>query len=71
MRLSLALAVGALFAGCGGHEPPPHRPVPGDDPVYTQFNRNFAGGSHTVLVHTVPGLQGTTFSGVSNLRKVP
>jgi len=50
---------------------PPHGPVPGDDPVFTQFNRNFAGGSHTINVHSVPGLQGTTFTGVSNLRKVP
>lgn len=28
MRLSLALAVGAIIAGCGGHEPRPVRPDP-------------------------------------------
>ncbi|MEA2431543.1 MAG: phospholipid/cholesterol/gamma-HCH transport system substrate-binding protein, partial [Thermoleophilaceae bacterium] len=50
---------------------PAHGPVPGDDPIYTQFNRNFAGGSHTIIVPQVPGLQGTTFTGVPNLRNVP
>ena len=50
---------------------PAHGPVSGDDPNYTQFNRNFAGGSHTSVVPTVPGLQGTTFSGVPNLQSVP
>jgi hypothetical protein len=50
---------------------PPHGPVPGDDPNFTQFNRNFAGGSHAALIPTVPGLQGPTFTGVSNLRQVP
>jgi hypothetical protein len=49
---------------------PPHGPVPGDDPNYTQFNRQFAGGSHTLVIPTVPGLQGTTFNGISNLRKL-
>jgi len=49
---------------------PAHGPVPGDDPVYTQFNRNFAGGSNTLNVPEVPGLVGPTFTGVSNLGKV-
>jgi virulence factor Mce-like protein len=50
---------------------PAHGPVPGDDPAYTQFNRNFAGGSHVINEASVPGLVGTTFTGVSSLRKVP
>jgi hypothetical protein len=45
--------------------------VPGDDPIFTQFNRNFAGGSHTINRPEVPGLVGTTFTGVPNLRSVP
>jgi hypothetical protein len=45
--------------------------VPGDDPNFTQFNRNFAGGTHTIMEAHVPGLQGTTFTGVPNLRSVP
>ena len=49
---------------------PAHGPVPGDDPIYTQFNRNFAGGSNTLNVPEVPGLVGPTFTGVSNLGKV-
>src|SRR4051794_6246466 len=50
---------------------PAHGPVPGDDPFYTQFNRQFAGGSHVINEATVPGLVGTTFTGVASLRKVP
>jgi virulence factor Mce-like protein len=50
---------------------PAHGPVPGDDPVYTQFERNFAGGSHNVYSDNTPGLAGTTFTGVKNLRSVP
>jgi virulence factor Mce-like protein len=50
---------------------PAHGPVPGDDPNFTQFNRNFAGGTHTINQAHVPGLQGTTFTGAPNLRSVP
>jgi hypothetical protein len=50
---------------------PAHGPVPGDDPFFTQFNRNFAGGTHTINRPDVPGLVGTTFTGVPNLRSVP
>ena len=50
---------------------PAHGPVPGDDPIFTQFNRRFAGGSHTINLPQVPGLVGTTFTGVPNLRNVP
>src|SRR3954468_21015250 len=49
---------------------PAHGPVPGDDPAYTQFNRQFAGGSHVINDANVPGLVGTTFNGISNLRKL-
>src|SRR3954447_10313694 len=50
---------------------PAHGPVPGDDPAFTQFNRNFAGGSHNVYSDNTPGLAGTTFTGVPNLNSVP
>jgi virulence factor Mce-like protein len=50
---------------------PAHGPVRGDDPNYTQFERNFAGGSHNVYQDNTPGLAGTTFTGVKNLRSVP
>jgi hypothetical protein len=50
---------------------PAHGPVAGDDPVFTQFERNFAGGSHNVYSDNTPGLAGTTFTGVKNLRSVP
>jgi hypothetical protein len=50
---------------------PAHGPVAGDDPAFTQFNRNFAGGSHTLNLPQVPGLVGTTFNGVPSLRNVP
>src|SRR3954449_5203203 len=50
---------------------PAHGPVPGDDPYFTQFERNFAGGSHNVYLDNTPGLAGTTFTGVKSLRSVP
>jgi len=31
----------------------------------------YAGGSHGVSVDDLPGLAGTTFTGVANLRDVP
>ena len=48
-----------------------HGPVQGDDGRYTQFNRKFAGGSHTLYADNNPGLAGTTFRGAKNLRDVP
>ena len=62
---------GYLRGPLGKGRYPPHGPVPGDDPYYTQFNRNFAGGSHNVYSDNSPGLAGTTFTGVKNLRSVP
>jgi virulence factor Mce-like protein len=62
---------GYMRGPLGNGRYPPHGPVPGDDPYFTQFNRQFAGGTHTIGVPTVPGLVGTTFNGVSSLRKVP
>jgi hypothetical protein len=50
---------------------PAHGPVPGDTPTYNQFNQRFAGGSHTIYQDDIPGLSGTTFTGVDNLRDVP
>jgi ABC-type transporter Mla subunit MlaD len=50
---------------------PAHGPVPGDDPFLTQFEQNFAGGSHNVYLDNTPGLAGTTFWGVKNLKDVP
>jgi virulence factor Mce-like protein len=50
---------------------PAHGRVPGDDPNFTQFERNFAGGSHNVYSDNTPGLAGTTFTGVKNLKAVP
>jgi hypothetical protein len=49
----------------------PHGPVPGDDGHYTQFNRRFAGGSHNVYNDNNPGLAGTTYRGLKNLKDVP
>src|SRR5437763_2782382 len=49
---------------------PAHGRVPGDDPNFTQFERNFAGGSHNVYLDNTRGLAGTTFTGVKNLRSV-
>jgi hypothetical protein len=48
-----------------------HKSIPGDDPTNTQFSRMFAGGSHGVSADNSPGLAGTTFTGVKNLRDVP
>jgi virulence factor Mce-like protein len=62
---------GYLAGPLGKGRYPAHGPVPGDDPLYTKFEQQFAGGSHTSLVPVVPGLQGTTFWGVKNLRNVP
>src|SRR3954471_5232691 len=62
---------GYLDGPLGKGRYPPHGPVPGDDPNFTQFNRNFAGGTHTLLEARIPGLQGTTFTGVPNLQSVP
>jgi hypothetical protein len=50
---------------------PAHKSIPGDDPANTQWSRSFAGGSHGVSVDDFPGLSGTTFTGVRNLRDVP
>jgi virulence factor Mce-like protein len=49
----------------------PHGPVPGDDSDYNQFNQKFAGGSHNTYLDNNPGLAGTTFQGVDNLKDVP
>jgi hypothetical protein len=48
-----------------------HNSIPGDDPTNRQFSRMFAGGSHGVSIDNPPGLAGTTFTGVRNLRDVP
>jgi virulence factor Mce-like protein len=50
---------------------PAHGPVPGDDQNHTKFEQMFAGGSHNVYSDNTPGLAGTTFWGVKNLRDVP
>jgi virulence factor Mce-like protein len=62
---------GYLDGPLGHGRYPAHGPVSGDDANYTQFNQKFAGGSHTLLTPHIPGLQGTTFRGVKNLRDVP
>jgi hypothetical protein len=49
---------------------PAHGPVP-NDPAYRTFNQQFAGGSHAIYVDDLPGLSGTTFTGVKNLKDVP
>jgi hypothetical protein len=49
---------------------PAHGPLP-NDPNYSMFNQKFAGGSHTIYQDNTPGLAGTTFTGVKNLRDVP
>ncbi len=49
----------------------PHGPVAGDDASNTQFSRKYAGGSHNVYQDNTPGLAGTTFRGVKNLKDVP
>jgi hypothetical protein len=50
---------------------PPHGPVNGESAPYTSFSQQFAGGSHTIYQDNFPGLSGTTFTGVKNLRDVP
>src|SRR5436190_10425581 len=49
----------------------PHKSLPGDDAANTQWSRMFAGGSHGSSADNSPGLAGTTFTGVANLRDVP
>jgi hypothetical protein len=48
-----------------------HKSLPGDDPMNTNWSRKYAGGSHGVSVDNIPGLAGSTFTGVKNLRDVP
>jgi phospholipid/cholesterol/gamma-HCH transport system substrate-binding protein len=62
---------GYLDGPTGSTRYKPHGPVSGDDPNFTQFNRRFAGGSHTTYANNSPGLAGTTFRGVKNLKDVP
>src|SRR3954470_10962180 len=50
---------------------PAHGPVPGDTPDNKQFSQKYGGGSHAIYVDDLPGLRGTTFTGVKNLRDVP
>jgi virulence factor Mce-like protein len=50
---------------------PAHGPVGGESSPYTSFSQQFAGGSHTIYGDNLPGLSGTTFTGVKNLRDVP
>jgi virulence factor Mce-like protein len=49
---------------------PAHGPV-ANDPNYSNFNQKYAGGSHTIYQDNTPGLAGTTFTGVKNLKDVP
>jgi virulence factor Mce-like protein len=49
----------------------PHAPLPGDGTPYTAWSRQFAGGSHSVYADNTPGLAGTTYTGVPNLKAVP
>jgi virulence factor Mce-like protein len=49
----------------------PHPPLPGEGPPYTKWSQQFAGGSHTIYQDNTPGLAGTTFTGVPNLKAVP
>jgi virulence factor Mce-like protein len=62
---------GYMVGPYGTSRYPSHRSIPGDDPANTQFSRMFAGGSHGVSADNSPGLAGTTFTGVRNLRDVP
>jgi virulence factor Mce-like protein len=62
---------GYVVGPLGTSRYPAHRSVPGDDSANTQWSRSFAGGSHGVSVDNLPGLSGTTFTGVRNLRDVP
>jgi hypothetical protein len=50
---------------------PAKGPIPNDTPTYNNWSQKFAGGSHTVYKDDLPGLAGTTFTGVKNLRDVP
>jgi virulence factor Mce-like protein len=50
---------------------PAHGPVAGDDPLNTQFSRQFAGGSHIVYNDNFPGLSGPSFVGIKSLKDVP
>jgi hypothetical protein len=50
---------------------PAHGKVAGDNADFTQFSHMFAGGSHNTYADNFPGLSGTTFTGVKNLRDVP
>jgi hypothetical protein len=49
----------------------PHAPLPGDGTPYTAWSQQFAGGSHSVYGDNTPGLAGTTYTGVPNLKAVP
>jgi virulence factor Mce-like protein len=62
---------GYLDGPTGKGRYPAHGPVQGDDSTNTEFSRMFGGGSHTVLDDNNPGLAGTTYRGVKNLRDVP
>jgi virulence factor Mce-like protein len=62
---------GYLDGPTGTGRYPPHGPVNGDDGRFTQFSREFGGGSHTSLADNNPGLAGPTFTGLKNLRDVP
>ena len=62
---------GYMVGPYGKSRYPAHRSIPGDDPTNTQFSRRFGGGSHGVSADNSPGLAGTTFTGVRNLRDVP
>jgi hypothetical protein len=58
-----------------GNFDPSYKPHAISDPTsssqFTNFDNNFAGGSHTVNQMNTPGLMGPTFKGVPNLRDVP
>src|SRR3954447_4850642 len=62
---------GYIVGPLGTSRYPAHRSIPGDDPTNRQWSRQFAGGSHGVSADNTPGLAGTTFWGVPNLRDVP
>jgi virulence factor Mce-like protein len=50
---------------------PAKGPIANDTPTYNNWSQQFAGGSHTIYKDNLPGLAGTTFTGVKNLRSVP
>ena len=62
---------GLLDGPLGSGRYGPHDPLPGDGTPFTNWSRQFAGGSHTVYVDNNPGLAGPTFTGVKNLKDVP